>query len=99
MKMGVHVVMKNHHKRDDNPSGAKRISDTERTIKWTRAARPKWMSKKEYRRIPEFIEMRLSDVTVDTPGSRSEGFTIATTLLDVEEILVPGLTLCTKATG
>ena len=43
------------------------------------------MSKKEYRRTPEFIEMRLSDVTVDTPGSRSEGFTIATTLLDVEE--------------
>lgn len=41
--------------------------------------------KKEYRRTPEFIEMRLSDVSVDTPGSRSEGFTIATTLLDVEE--------------
>ena len=99
MKMGVHVVMKNHHKRDDNPFGTKRISDTERTVKWPRGPRPKWKSKKEYRRTPEFIEMRLSDVTVDTPGSRSEGFTIATTLLDVEEILVPGLTLCTKATG
>ena len=42
------------------------------------------MSKKEYRRIPEFIEIRLSDVTVKTAGSRSTGFTIATTLLDVE---------------
>jgi len=43
------------------------------------------MSKKEYRRTPEFIEIRLNDVKADTPGSRSEGFTIASTLLDVKE--------------
>jgi len=84
MKIGVHVVMKNHHKRDDDPIGAKRYSDTERTIKWARTMRPKWMSKKEYRGVPEFIEMRLSDVVVDTPGSRTEGFTVATTMLDRE---------------
>ena len=84
LKIGVHVVMKNHHKREDKPISAKRISDTERTVRWPRASRPKWMSKKEYRRIPEFIEIRLSDVTVKTGGSRSTGFTIATTLLDVE---------------
>lgn len=41
--------------------------------------------KKEYRRTTEFIEMRLSDVKVNTTDSRSDGFTIATTLLDVEE--------------
>jgi putative transposase len=85
LKLGIHVVMKNHHKRDDNPSGAKHISATERTVQWPRAARPNWMSKKEYRRMPEIIEMRLSDVTANTPGSRSAGFTIATTLLDVDE--------------
>ena len=84
-KIGVHVVMKNHHKRDDKPIDAKRISETERTVKWPRGPRPKWMSKKEYRRTPDLIEMRLSDVSVDTPGSRSAGFTVATTLLDVEE--------------
>jgi len=84
MKIGVHVVMKNHHKRDDDPIGAKRYSDTERTIDWARTPRPKWMSKKEYRGVPEFIEMRLSDVAVDTPGSRTKGFTVATTMLDME---------------
>lgn len=46
IKLGVHVVVKNHHKRDDNPIGAKKISETERTVKWPRPARPKWMSKK-----------------------------------------------------
>ena len=85
MKIGVHIVMKNHHKREDNPIGAQRISDSERTVKWTRGPRPKWMSKKEYRRIPAFIQMRLSDVSVDAPGSRSKGFTVATTLLDVQK--------------
>jgi len=74
------------------PRLRKRISDTERTVKWPRGPRPKWMSKKEYRRTLEFIEMRLRDVTVETPGFRSEGFTIATTLLDVE--MHPGAWLC-----
>ncbi len=81
-KIGIHVVMKNHHKRDDDPLGAKRWSDTERTVKWLRTQRPKWMSKKEYRKVPKFVEMRLSDVAVDQAVSRSEGFTVATTMLD-----------------
>ncbi len=79
IKLGVHVVMKNHHQRDDNPRDAKRISATERTVNWSRGPRPNWMSRKEYRHTPEIIELRLSDVSVDTPGSRSEGFTITTT--------------------
>lgn len=82
MKLGVQVVMKNNHKRDDDPIGATRFCETERTIKWVRASCPKWMSKAEYRKVPELIEMRLSDVAVDQAGSRSKGFTVATTMLD-----------------
>jgi hypothetical protein len=84
MSIGVHVVMKNHHKRDDDPVGAKRISETERTIKWIRPQRQSWMSKKDYRKVPQLIEMRLSDVAINKVGSRSEGFTVATTLLDTD---------------
>lgn len=84
LSIGVHVVMKNHHKREDNPVGAKQISETERTIKWIRPLRKSWMSKKEYRKVPELIEMRLSDIVISKPGSRSDGFTVATTLLDAE---------------
>ena len=83
-ELGVHLVMKNHHKRDDDPLGAKRLSDTERTIRWARPAKPIWMSKKGYPQVPEFIEVRLSDVAVDEVGSRCEGYTVATTLLDTE---------------
>jgi hypothetical protein len=82
MDLGVHVVMKNHHKRDDDPIGATRFSDTERTIKWVRSARPKWMSKTEYRKVPKLIKMRLSDVVFNQAGSRCKAFTVATTMLD-----------------
>lgn len=57
LKLGVHLVMKNHHKRDDDPIGAKRLSDTERTVKWLRPARPQWMSKKEYRKTSALVEI------------------------------------------
>lgn len=82
MKLGVHVVMKNHHKREDNPLGAIRYSDQERTTRWTRDAKPAWMTKKEYAKVPQFIEIRLSDIAVDQLGSRCQGYTVATTMLD-----------------
>lgn len=83
MSIGVHVVMKNHHRRDDDPIGAKRTSKSERTIKWLRPQRQSWMSKRDYRKVPGLIEIRLSDVVVEEAGSRSSGFTVATTLLDI----------------
>jgi len=32
---GVKVVMKNHHKRDDHPNGARRLNKHERVVVWT----------------------------------------------------------------
>ena len=45
--MKVHLVMKNHHKRDDEPLGALRISASDRRVTLLRPARPEWMSKRE----------------------------------------------------
>lgn len=84
MSMGVNVVMKNHHKRDDNPLGAKRLSERERLVTWLRPERPDWMSKREHKKVSNAITIRLSDVEVKTASSRSESFTIATTMLDIE---------------
>jgi len=84
-QIGVEVVMKNHHKRDDDPIGATRLNEHERTIVWLRPARPTWMGKREYRKVPKTLTIRLSDVSAMQPGTRSDKFTIATTLLDIEE--------------
>ena len=79
---GVNIVMKNHHKRDDDPVGANRINKHERTIVWLRPQRPDWMSQEEYEVMPKQVEVRLVDVVIEQPGFRSKKFTVATTIMD-----------------
>ena len=79
---GVRIVMKNHHKRDDDPSGAARLNKYERKTVWSKPDRPKWMNEDEYKSLPEEVEIRLVDVTMDQPGFRSKQFTVATTIMD-----------------
>ena len=40
------------------------------------------MSDEEYDRLPDEIELRLVDVTIDQPGFRSKQFTVATTMVN-----------------
>jgi len=79
---GVEVVMKNHHLRDDHPDDAVRICKGQRTVTWARPQRPEWMTEQEYALMPKEFAVRLVDIKVDEPGFRTEGFTIATTILD-----------------
>ncbi|MEM9360739.1 MAG: IS4 family transposase [Pseudomonadota bacterium] len=79
---GVHIVMKNHDKRNDDPVGATRISQHERTTVWLKPPCPNWMSDEDYAAMPEKIEVRLVDVVIDQAGFRSKKYTIATTVLD-----------------
>lgn len=81
---GVHVVMKNHDKRDDEPDDAKRISKYQRRVLWHRPQRPDWMSQEEYDALPEEVEIRLVDLIIDQRGFRSSKFTVATTILNTK---------------
>lgn len=83
---GVHIVMKNHHKRDDHPADAVRLRKGERLVTWTRPVqRPAWMSVEDYRQQPETIQLRLVDVSVKPKGFRPNTFTVATTMIDDPE--------------
>ena len=79
---GVSIVMKNHHKRDDDPVGANRINKHERTIVWLKPQRPNWISQEEYEAMSNQVEVRLVDVVIEQPGFRSKKFTVATTIMD-----------------
>lgn len=79
---GIELVMKNHHKREDHPKNATRICKRQRKVIWELPARPSWMTQDEYDAFPKEVEVRLVDVNVDRPGFRTEGFTIATTMLN-----------------
>lgn len=78
---GVKVVMKNHHKRDDDPADAERICKGQRKVVWKLPARPEWMTPEQYETMPESLEIRLVDVQVKQKGFRTESFTVATTIL------------------
>ena len=82
----VHIVMKNHHKREDNPADAVRLRRGERLVTWTRPERPEWMSSDEYAQQPETIQIRLVDVNVTRKGFRPNTFTVATTMIDDTKI-------------
>jgi hypothetical protein len=79
---GVNIVMKNHHRRDDHPMGARRLCKGQRLVTWDRPNRPEWMSEEEYQQQPETIEIRLVDIQVPQKGFRPNAFTVATTMLD-----------------
>jgi hypothetical protein len=81
---GVHIVMKNHDKRDDDPPGARRIDKHQRVTVWLRPKRPDWMSEQEYDELPEQIEIRLVDVIIEQAGFRSKKYTIATTMVETK---------------
>lgn len=51
---------------------------------WTRPDRPEWMDAATYEEIPETITVRITEVTVDEPGFRTESFYVATTLTDAK---------------
>jgi hypothetical protein len=81
-RRGVHVVMRNHHLRDDSPSDARRLVKGQCVATWARPARPEWMDEATYAMMPRTIEVRLVESVNEQSGQRTQKVTIATTLLD-----------------
>lgn len=78
----VHVVMRNHHLRDDSPEDARRLVRGECLACWARPPRPDWMDEATYATMPASLEVRLVESINEQAGQRTEKITIATTLLD-----------------
>ena len=79
---GVHVVMRNHHLRDDSPADARRLVKGQCIATWLRPPRPDWMDEATYAKMPASIDVRLVESVNEQPGQRTQKLTIATTLLD-----------------
>ena len=83
-EQGVDSVSRNHQRRK-NVEVLKRLGKNDRLVLWRKTAvhvRPKWMSKEEWKAMPETLTVRQITVILDIPGSRSETLEIVTTLLD-----------------
>ncbi len=55
-------------------------------VVWAKPQRPAWLDEETYRGLPNALAVRLVRVRVAQPGFRTRGLTVATTLLDAEQI-------------
>ena len=90
-RRGVHVVMRNHHLREDAPLDARRLVKGQCIATWNRPQRPEWMDEATYETMPASIEVRLVESINEQAGQRTRKLTIATTLLDHKLYDVPWL--------
>lgn len=85
LAMGVDFVGRLHQGRDADFRHGQRLGRGDRLVEWLRPKqRPRWLSKRVFRRMPERLTLRLVRLCVEFPGFRSQKITVVTTLLDPE---------------
>lgn len=91
----VHAVFRMHgsmkvsfqlHRRLPRSRWIQRLGLHDQIVEWTKPRQcPTWLTKRQYRHLPDRIQVRELRYRVSEPGFRSEEVTIATTLLDSEQ--------------
>ena len=81
MNMGVHVCFRKHQARHTDFRRGKRFGKKDHIVSWSRSARPEWMSKEEYEKLPKSIELREIGYTLTEPGRKQDPFVVVTTMI------------------
>jgi len=83
---GVDCVMRNHQCRKKGLTEIKKLGKGDRIIEWHKGKlAPKWLSKEQWRALPERLTVRELSFTVEVPGFRTQAVTLVTTLLDPKD--------------
>ena len=85
LQAGATIVMKNHHRRSNNPLGALRYSKDHRRATWLLPDQPDWMSDDEYAQMPGAVMIQLIDIKVVQKGFRVKSYTVATTVGGIDQ--------------
>ena len=83
-ELDVDFVVRLHQARTADFRRGRRLGSGDHLVEWIRPARPEWMDRETYARMPASIELREILVYVNQPGFRSESLVVVTTLCDVE---------------
>jgi hypothetical protein len=83
-ELGVDFVVRLHQARTADFRRGRRLGSGDHLVEWIRPARPEWMDRETYARIPASIELREVLVQVDQPGFRTKSLVVVTTLCDAE---------------
>jgi len=85
VRRGVDAVMRLHARRSAGARNIARLGKADWLVEWkkTRVC-PKWMTKKQWRALPEVLQVRHIQVRVAVAGWRTRSLTLATTILDAK---------------
>ena len=78
----VDFVVRLHQRRTADFSRGQHLGKRDHVVFWSRPPKPTWMDDETYALMPESIEVREVEVSVQQPGFRPESFVVATTLTD-----------------
>jgi hypothetical protein len=81
-ELGVEFVTRLHQYRTADFSKGKRLGKGDHIVTWAKPQRPQWLDQETYHRLPDHLEVREIEVTVDVPGFRTESLVVVTSLLD-----------------
>jgi hypothetical protein len=80
---GVHSVVRIHQRLSASIAEVSRTAEGDRIVRWCRPKKPTGgATAEQWSALPETIDVRLVDVTVDIAGFRTRAYTILTTLTD-----------------
>jgi hypothetical protein len=85
LQRGVDSVVRKHQMRATDFRTGKWLGPGDHLVRWTKPARPEWMSKEQYASLPAELTLREVRVVVRQKGFRTKELIIVTTLLDSEQ--------------
>lgn len=89
---GVDSVMRLHQRRKTDFRRGRVLGIEDHVVTWTKPQQcPKGLRRKDYRRLPESLQIREVRYRIETKGYRPRSITLATTLLDAEPYPVEAL--------
>jgi hypothetical protein len=82
---GVDLVLHRHQSRRTDFRRGCRLGHHDQVVQWRKPARPDWLAPETYASLPEELEVRELDVTINRKGFRAVKLIVVTTLLDAQE--------------
>jgi hypothetical protein len=82
VERSVDGLFRLHQSRRCDFRRGRRLGIEDHVVRWTKPARPEWMDRGTYARIPEEMWLREIRVRVHQPGFRVEELVLVTTMLD-----------------
>jgi hypothetical protein len=80
----VDVVLRKHQLRSTDFRTGRKLGRHDHLVCWPKPARPAWMSREQYRALPDALTLREVGVLVAQKGFRTKRVVVITTLLDAE---------------